>query len=424
MKRLDRVLFFIILLFLLFLMVGGKKVFRSYPETKSEYQYISLFSEVVSMVRTDYVESVEPATKFPGAYSAMLRTLDRQSAYLDAGKTGLYSLYLQGKTCGSGIYGTETGGYFMVTDVAKDSPAEKAGIAPGDMIKAVNGTSIFRLSYWEMYFSLVTKNPGKLELVLLKKGDTEPVIVKLNTLPPARDADAQDAGLVSGKVGTDVLLVELPRIDTASASALEQLLQKESSATNEPLKLIIDLRRYNGGDLEGFTRMAGLFSKEEMSLELKSKHKTEPLTLGANQNREQPLDYRAAIILNPSTRMYGEMLAAVFRKNAMKIVGTATQGFVSKLKHIPLTDGSSILLTESLFLLEGKNLAGAGIKPDIKIKGADTEKITARCISLLDTWDTAAATKASEQGQGSTSTQTKSKSESREKNHERTPEKK
>ena len=104
-----------------------------------------------------------------------------------------------------------------------------------------------------------------------------------------------------------------------------------------PLKLIIDLRGYSGGDLNGFLEITKLFFKEGgVTLEIKRKNGDEKLTIGS----ESPLQYSAVIILNKSSRMYGELLAGLFKKYTKKVnpvallISSKSTGFISKLKLI------------------------------------------------------------------------------------------
>lgn len=82
-KRINLFVLFAAVMLVVVVMVGGTKLFHSNSESKKEYRYIGLFSEVAALVRTDYVKEIEPGDKFPGAYSAMLASLDKLSAYLD-----------------------------------------------------------------------------------------------------------------------------------------------------------------------------------------------------------------------------------------------------------------------------------------------------------------------------------------------------
>jgi carboxyl-terminal processing protease len=387
-KKLNRVIIFGLVLLAFVVVVAGKKLFFSHSDTKKEYQYLSLFSEVTSLVRTDYVESIDPAGKFPGAYRSMLASLDKLSAYLDSHKTRLYPLYLSGKVFSTGVYGTISAGYFLVTDVIPNSPAHASGIKAGDLIKAVNGSSIYGISLWEMILSLVTEKPETLELAVLKKNASNPIKVQLNT------KTIQEISLpLTKKIRPDILQINLHRIDNQNVVQLIKYLEEFASTNKkEPMKLIVDLRKYDGGNLEALTKLTARLFPSTMELKLKRKLGEQIITVGSLQ----PFKYKAVIIVNSSTLFYGEMLAAMFKSarlamdtkkqsHSITVIGIKTSGFVSLLKHWPLTDGSSIVISEGLFSLDNKNLADAGVIPNIEIKPKDFNNIIDRCISILDT---------------------------------------
>lgn len=386
MKKIKYFIFPVVLMVVFFFVFGGTKIFRSFSQTKKEYDYLSLFSEVVSLIKTDYVEKIQPAEKFPGAFSGMLSSLDKTSAYLDSKQTGIYNLYLQNNVCDCGIYGTRYSNYFYITDVVKNSTAKDCEIKPGCIIKAVNGKSIYGRSFWQMYLSLLSDKPETLELVLLKEDSSIPCKVNVQTGPP------EDTPVFK-KVREDIYLVELSRIDEERAAFLKHQLGQEQSrrAGSSPMKLIIDLRKYSGGDLDSFIQLTKLFFNNTIPLKLtlKTKAGEETFSLGSNHH----LSYRAVVIINRSTRMYGELLANLFKISRppnnpdVTLVGIETNGFISKLKQVPLKDGSSILLPEGLFLLNGMNPGKSTVEPDVKIKNEDFAAIIDRSISILDKTD-------------------------------------
>ena len=376
MKKLNRIAFFSVIVLVLFFIFGGKKIFQPLPEAKKEFDYLSLISEVVSLVQTDYVEKIQPGEKFPGAFSRMLGSLDQSSTYLDAPNTKIYQLYQQGKTYNCGIYGAKRANYFYISDIVPDSPAETHGLKPGDTIKAINGKSVFEQSFWEIYLSLMTDKPETIEVVLLQNEDSssKPNKIKLETT-------TIDTSLKVKEIQDSIYLVELPRIDAKNTAQLKQKLGNELSHNN-PLKLVIDLRKYSGGDLNAFIELTKLFFPQPIPLTLKTKHKQETLLLGSTQ----AITYHAVVIINKSTRMYGELLAALFKehgKENVTLMGAKTRGLISKIKQFPLRDGSSILLTEGIFLLNGKNPANTGVTPDVKVKEKDSAKIIDRAVAVL-----------------------------------------
>jgi carboxyl-terminal processing protease len=378
MKKRNLILVFMAVIVLFFFLFGSKKIFQPLSETKKEYEYISLISEVTALVKTDYVEEVQPAEKFPGAFSGMLGSLDPFSAYLDAPKTAIYRQIQQGGAYHCGIWGSKRYDYFYITDILPGSPAQKSGLEPGDIIKAISGKSTFGQPFWEIYLSLFTPTPGPLEVVLLPHGDRSafPRPIRLETAAPA-------PGIKIEEIKNNIHLVELSRIDNQSVTTLTQQFNRDPALSSPaPLKLIIDLRKYSGGDLDALIQLARLLLPHPLTLTLKTKHSEEEFLLGSIH----ALNYRAVVIINQSTRMYGELLAALLQLSArdrVTLLGIKTDGFISKIKQFPLEDGSSVLLTEGFYLLKGKNLEQTGITPDVKVKRKQWTAILDMAVDIL-----------------------------------------
>ena len=413
MIKKNRILFLVgILFFAFFLLLADKIIFKPDSQIEKEYRYLSIFSEVVAQVKTNYVEEINPTEKFPGAFSAMLSSLDPFSAYLDVDKTKRYQAYQSGRYCDCGIYGAKIQNYFFITDVIPDSPADRAGLKHGDMIKAVNGKSLYSHSFWEMYLSLLSPEPQNIQLSLFKKNSRDTKKFELKTCFMNRQTTITP-------IQKDILLIKLTRFDAAAAALLKKQLTIYSAnrvystnqdIKNKPLKLIIDLRSYSGGDLESFKQITRLFFKNKIALFLQQKKEKKAIFPGVEEKNIP--EYKAVVIINSSTRLYGELFAAILRVpqrvqkkqevetlsskkegpavqeglgRQVTLIGTATQGFIAQLIQVPLEDESSILLTDGLFQLNGNPTASKRIKPDIIIKNAeDYKRIMDNCISIFD----------------------------------------
>ena len=373
MIKKNKVLLFFTTILIFFCLLGVKKTFENYSDTKIDYKYLSLFSEVVSLVKTNYVEDVRQDEKFPFAFASMLNSLDKFSSYLDAEKTKIYDLYQKGISYSAGIYGNKSSNYFQITDVLEGSPAYKAGLKSGDIIKAVNGDSIFSKSFWEMYLSLLSQEPENIELDVFKRDSKRTIKVSFKT-------DDVKSSTEVRKIEENIYFVSIPRFDKKSLDFLKSKLQGKNN-----INMVIDLRKYSGGDFKSFREIAGLLFREKINLIVKMKGKTEMYTLGSSN----AIKYNSVVIINRSTILYGELLASIFqssiswKKGSTVLMGERTDGFIPRLGYFGFSDNSSIILTDGLFFIDDKNLSKLRVKPDIKLKETDTEKIVARCISIL-----------------------------------------
>src|SRR5947208_4547042 len=101
---------------------------------RQDYESLEAFSNILSIVRKNYVEDVETKSLVNGAINGMLNSLDPHSAYLTPELYKELQSDTQGRFGGLGIEITVKGGILTVVSPIEDTPAAKAGIKPGDMI--------------------------------------------------------------------------------------------------------------------------------------------------------------------------------------------------------------------------------------------------------------------------------------------------
>ncbi len=233
-----------------------------------------------------------------------------------------------------------------------------------------------------MALSLSSEKNIPIELILFEKGSSTPTHITLPSSLPTQSITLQ-------KIEENTLYIELFRINTESTATLKQILEKETPGS-DPLKLILDLRKTDMGDLDSFVQLTPLLLHSPIQLTVHTKTNREKISLtpftgkGFNTN--------AAIIINRSTILYNELLAAALkidRENqkssnpSITFIGAKTRGLISRLNQIPLRDGTSILLSDALFELDGKKTAAAGITPDIKLTEDEFSTVIDRCLALL-----------------------------------------
>ena len=376
MNRLTKLFYVTVAVFILFYFTAGKKFFTSAPETKKDYRYLTLFSEIVSKTKIEYFEDITPGEKFPGAYTAILGHLDKVSAYLDTRQTQVYDCYRKGKSYHPGIFGAKSGNYFYISDVVKDSPASKAGIKPGDIIKSISGKSLFGLPFYQMYFSLLSDKPADIDVSVYKKQSKKTEKINLQT-------GFFESRTRIREMENNILMIEIPRIDKESAAYLLENLKDKKCP-----KLLIDLRHYTGGNFHSFLDIANIFFKDSpgFTIGLHKKKKEKKFPVGS----DTVADYRAVVIVNKSTIMYGELLAALFKLNQQDnnhpttIIGRKTPGFISQVKQVRMNDGSSILLSEGFFFIKDEKTVKSGVKPDIELKLKEFDHLIDRATTILN----------------------------------------
>ncbi|NJN64913.1 MAG: PDZ domain-containing protein, partial [Acidobacteria bacterium] len=132
---------------------------------RQAYRFLSVFHEVWNLTRANYVEPVSEESLLDGAYRGMLASLDAASAYLPPGEeTGILEPSGPGRT---GLEVLPSGGVPIVVRVDPDTPADRAGIQPGDQIWRIGGSSARQLSWPQLRRRMTGQAGAALDLSVL-----------------------------------------------------------------------------------------------------------------------------------------------------------------------------------------------------------------------------------------------------------------
>src|SRR3974377_756992 len=121
------------------LLLIGSVLGRGASPADDTYKHIGVFSDVVSRIKSEYVEEPDMKSVTLGALNGMLESIDPFASYLNADQ---YRDYLKNKDLQRGEVGLvlcKRPGYVSVVSVLPNSPASKAGFATGDMIESIKG---------------------------------------------------------------------------------------------------------------------------------------------------------------------------------------------------------------------------------------------------------------------------------------------
>src|SRR5438270_4311010 len=123
------------------------------------YPQMEVYSEVLSRVRSEYVEEPNLPTVTDGALHGLLESLDSNSSYMNAEQ---YKDYEQHKSTAKADIGAAVSkrfGYASIVSVIPGGPADKAGLQDTDILEAIEGKSTREMSLAEIR-SLLSGNSG------------------------------------------------------------------------------------------------------------------------------------------------------------------------------------------------------------------------------------------------------------------------
>jgi carboxyl-terminal processing protease len=345
-----------------FAVVGG---FMSKAIARQDsYQYLRTFEDVVSLILNNYVEAVNIDKVMHGAMHGLADGLDPDSAYLDASQVKVFE---RGDLGGPGQTGIElTRQYYLRVIAARDgSPAAKAGLMPGDYIRAIDGQSTRDTTVYEGQRLLRGKPGTKVHLTVLRGNAAEPHEIDL-----ARE-ELPALGVKSRVAAPGVGYLRIAEFGKAT---VDQMKSEMSSLSKAGAKsVVIDLRGTAVGDVDTGLAAARLFVKSG-TLAYRQDRGREKEAIAAAAG-DGAITVPVAILTDNGTSSGAEVFAAALAGNKRAtLIGERTLGRAARQKLVRLPDGSGLMLTHLLYLTPGgAAIHEKGLVPEIGVEQPDVD---------------------------------------------------
>ncbi len=333
-------------------------------DMEEEYK---LIDEILTIVDDHYVKDYDMKDVFDGARYGIVACLgDRWSYYLTPEQFASVINSSNSKLVGIGItaaYDEETA-EVVVLDVYEGSPAEYAKIQPYDRIIAVDGSNVADIGY----DAAVNKIHGDIDtavaITLRREGVENPISLSITR----REVDIQHvrSKILDGNIGYIKIGSFDANVDKDFLAALENLKKAEVKG------IIFDVRNNPGGRLGVLVKtLDPLLPEGTIIKEVNKKGKETVYTSDAEE-----LDIPMAVLANEYSVSAAEFFAAALQEyDKATIIGTPTTGKGVAQSHIPLSDGSGLVLSVSEYYTgKGVNLDEThGILPDIEVQLTEDE---------------------------------------------------
>ena len=363
MKSRGRLLVLMISVPVLAFAVIGGFMGRAMAQQES-YQFLRIFEDVVTLIVNNYVEEVQPDKVMRGAMHGLADGLDPDSAYLDAEQVKLF----EGRDASQlGHTGLElTRQYYLRVVAARDgSPAARAGLRPGDYIRAIEAQSTRDTSVYQGMRLLAGKPGTKVTLAVLRGNAAEPHTVELTReqLPPVPVKGRQ---LQSG--------VGLLRVSEFAKSTVDQIRSEVATLSKGgATRLVIDVRGTAFGEVEAGIAAARLFVPSGTLAFRQERGKTKDPIAAASGDGSITLPI--ALLTDNGTSGAAELFAAALTGNKRaSLIGERTLGRAARQRLVRLPDGSGLLLTHLLYLTPSEAVINEkGLSPDVAVEQPDVE---------------------------------------------------
>jgi carboxyl-terminal processing protease len=276
------------------------------------YRPLGLFTEVLTLVKSNYVEPVEMKPLFTGAYAGMTEAMDPFSEYVPPEKMAAFTAAQASRekkeAIEPGIVLARKFGYPVVVAAVAGSPAAAAGVQSDDVIEKIDGQSTRGLALWEIDAKLAGKPGGRVTLTIVREGKP-----RHRTAEILRASWTPKAPWTSRVEGETVLTI--PSFAPGTAEAVKAIL----GPLDRTKPLILDLRSSAYGSFDEAARCAALFVAPGPLGELKGR-KIEPRTFKAEPG-ERLHDSRLVLLVDSGTAGPAELFASAVRDAAAKEAG-------------------------------------------------------------------------------------------------------
>ncbi|OUM94995.1 MAG: peptidase S41 [Thermobacillus sp. ZCTH02-B1] len=321
--------------------------------------------EVLDLIERKYYVPVDREKLLEGAIRGMLETLDDPySAWLDKSEAEQLEDSLEGTFSGIGARLQVRGGLVIVESAIKDSPAERAGLHPRDVILSVNGHSLVGVDLNEAVNLIRGPKGTKAKLLVQREGVAEPF--ELILVRDEIDLETIFTRLTPDGIGViEIRQFTLHSLDKFG-KALEEL---EASGMKA---LVIDVRNNPGGPLPAVVSIAQLFiPKGEPIVQVENRQGGREVTVSQGEKKPYPV----AVLINRGSASAAEVLAAALQESAgALLVGETTfgKGTVQVSYESHASPGSQVKLTIAKWLTpSGRWVHDEGVSPDIAVEQPD-----------------------------------------------------
>ena len=323
------------------------------------YRHLRIFEDVVSLITENYVEDADLEEVMIGALRGLTNGLDSDSTYLSPEQVA--RLESGAPAAGAGV-GVETTSqyYTQVVAVRDRSPAARAGLQPGDYIRAIDDEPTRRLSSLESAERLRGAPGSTVRLSLLRGNTSEPYDVEL-----VREAP-HGPNVTTRMLPDGIGYLRVAAFPAGASAEIERAARQ--LVADGATQLLVDVRNCAGGEFDEGIAAARLFVATGTLV------RREETGGGETQIEatagDGAIDTPLVLLTNFGTAHAAELFVVGLTTGGGRAesVGQRTAGRVSLQKLVRLPDGSGLWLSSARYQhASGDALHRRGVEPTIAV---------------------------------------------------------
>ncbi len=328
----------------------------------SPFDLFDQLARVLVVVEKEYVEPVDRAKLLRGALKGMVAELDPHSAYLPASDYAALRQDTEGRFGGIGVEVEFQVDHATVIAPVEGSPAQRAGVRPGDRILRIDGTPLAELSPPEIVRRMRGPTGTRVELLIARAGLDQPLVLRI---------ERQE--IVVSSVTSELLdgRVAYIRLKQFQAGTHEELLQHAARLRERSAGMLtgvlLDLRGNPGGLVDEAVAVADEFVGEGIIYSTRHRGRV------VDEVHATPYGVLSGgpvvVLVNEMSASAAELVAGALQDaHRATIVGARTfgKGSVQTLIDLPQGDGLR-LTTLRYYTPAGHEIQARGIAPDVAV---------------------------------------------------------
>ena len=330
-------------------------------EKVSGDKYTDSIIDNYNYISENYYDKADKNKLVNGAISGMLDSLgDDYSELIEQDGNSTFYINLEGNYDGIGIeiYNNDDNN-IVVLGVIDDSPAEKAGLQSGDIIKQIDETSMINKNVKELTKYVQTNKQDKYTVIIERNGQEQTIDIERSNIT-IKSVSSKIIEKNDKKIGYIYISVFANATSEQFKKALTELEQKNIDS------LIIDVRNNSGGHLSTAVSIVSNFlNNDQVIYQIKKNNKTKKYYSKGNVTKTYPI----VVLQNHNSASASELLSSALKESyGATVVGNISYGKGTVQEMVQLSNGDSYKFTTKEWLTPtGNSINKKGVQPDIDI---------------------------------------------------------
>lgn len=323
------------------------------------------FWEAWTLVHENYVDQpVDDVALMRGAISGMMEALgDEHSSYMDPQDFKDANGSLEGEYEGIGAYVDSTTEYLTITTPMVGSPAERAGLKPGDQVVGIDGEDMTGIPAEAARLRVLGPAGTVVHLTILREGEDD--LLEFDVTREKISIASASGEMLEGNIAYVRVTTFGDKTTPELLAALEELMAQN------PKGIILDLRNNGGGYLQTAVEVTSEFTSEGVVLYEKYGDGTLETFEAFSGGHATDANIPMVVLINEGSASASEIVAGALQDlGRAQLVGATSYGKGSVQNWIPLTgDNGAVRITIAKWLTPDKRtIHEVGLTPDFVVE--------------------------------------------------------